>query len=60
MDLTPFWIGIAVSAVIFGPLCARVATEKGRNPTTWGALGILLGVIALIALAAVPAIDDRA
>ena len=60
MEVTTFLLFALIWAAVFSLTCARVATEKGRDATTWGFLGMVLGVIALIALAAVPPVEDRA
>lgn len=45
-----------ISALVFGLLCSWVAREKGRSEGAWLLLGASLGIIALIALAAVPVV----
>lgn len=42
-----YWGGIAVG-------CAALAGRKGKDKITWGCLGLLLGVVALIMLAVTP------
>lgn len=42
------WIGSAVA-------CNRIATSKGKNPTTWTILGLCFGFLAVIAALVVPA-----
>ena len=44
-------------AAILGLLCSWVAKQKNRNSDNWFFLGAILGVLALIALAAVPALE---
>lgn len=45
-----------IYAFALGFLCSWVAKQKNRNSMNWFFLGFLLGVLALIALAAVPAL----
>lgn len=40
--------------VLFGIACAYYAKERGRNPTTWFCLGLMLGIIGLIVLFILP------
>ncbi|NGX50817.1 MAG: hypothetical protein K1060chlam2_00668 [Chlamydiae bacterium] len=40
--------------LIIGVICSRVARQRGRNPTTWFFLGVILGVIGLIVLYIMP------
>lgn len=42
-------------ATVFGALCGWLAEQKGRSSWGWWALGLLLGVVALIVLAVSPA-----
>jgi hypothetical protein len=44
-------------AFVLGFLCSWVAKQKNRNSSNWFFLGVILGVLALIALAAVPALE---
>ncbi|MBI5060124.1 cytochrome c biogenesis protein ResB [candidate division KSB1 bacterium] len=54
------WIGIFFAwASIGGFFCAYVAREKKRGPLTWFFLGVLFGLFALIALAALPRRDKH-
>jgi len=46
------WIGCAI-------LCGYVAEEKGHGFAEWLLLGVLLGVVALIAVAGLPVRDAR-
>jgi len=43
----------------FCVLCSYVAKEKGKDPGTWAILGFIFGIIALIALAALPAEEKK-
>lgn len=45
--------------VAFGLLCAWVAGQKNRSDRNWFFLGILFGIVSLIALAAVPSLDEK-
>ena len=43
-----------ISALIFCLSTAWLAGQKGRDKITWGALGLLLGIFAIILLAIAP------
>ena len=43
-----------VSALIMAGACAWLASQRGRDKVTWGLLGFLIGLIALILLAVAP------
>ena len=45
-----------VFGVVCAAFCAHMAREKGRDPVLWGACGFFFSLIAVIALAGVPAI----
>ncbi len=45
-----FLLAYAVYGVIFGAFCAYLANEKGRDGVGWFLLGLVFGVVALIAL----------
>lgn len=45
---------IILHAVIFGGFSAFVAKEKGREAASWGVLGAVFGIVALIAIVGVP------
>lgn len=40
--------------LILGTICSRVARQRGRNPTLWFFLGVVLGVIGLLILYIMP------
>ena len=40
--------------LILGTICSRVARHRGRNPTLWFFLGVVLGVIGLLILYIMP------
>jgi len=40
--------------LVIGVICSRIARQRGRNPTTWFFLGVILGVIGLIILYIIP------
>lgn len=45
---------LALSAVIFGPLCSWYAGRRGRGQVVWLAFGALLGPVALLLLGMAP------
>ncbi len=51
---TLFLMILLIHAGVFGTLSSWVAGEKGRSEGAWLLLGALLGIVALVALAAVP------
>ena len=53
-----FWVGFAISAVTCGGLSAYVADSKGHNSGPWLILGLLFGVLGLIAAAGLPNRQD--
>jgi hypothetical protein len=50
------WI---VLALAFAFICAKVALNKGRSPLTWGILGLVFPVIALIVILVLPRTGPR-
>jgi thiol:disulfide interchange protein len=44
--------------VVMGGFCAYIAGQKNRDPGGWFAVGFFFSLLALIAIAAVPAIPD--
>lgn len=48
-----------VSDTIFGLFCQYIAKEKNREGGTWFFLGFFFQLIALIAIAAIPAYSER-
>ena len=59
MDGMVVFVTILVMNLLFAILCAWVAAERGREPFGWFLLGLLLGIIAFIPLAMVPAQERR-
>ncbi len=53
--LVVFWI---LQAIVFGGFCAWLAKQKDRDPVGWFMLGALFSLIALIAIAAVPKLEE--
>ena len=51
-----FWFG---GGIVFGVLCGYIATEKKRSGGSWFVIGLFLGIIGLIALAAIPALTEE-
>jgi|GEM_PF-2485025 len=49
---------VAISSVVFGGGCAILASNKHRDPFGWFVLGCLFSLVALIVIAALPAIDE--
>ncbi len=47
------WLSLGVSFA-----CAWIARDKNRNENAWFFLGALFSIVALIAVAALPALDD--
>ena len=43
--------GLAIGVFLWGPLAYRMARNRGRNVWGWYVAGVLIGLIALIALA---------
>lgn len=59
---TGFWIAVTVQAVVCGALSAHIADSKGHNSVSWFFVGLLFGILGLIAAAGLPdrlAIEDR-
>ncbi len=54
MDFFLFFL--LVQGAVFGGFCSYIAVEKRRNKNNWFALGFFFSILALIAIAAVPAL----
>ena len=52
--MTVWIISGIVGWLILATACAWLAKEKGRDWLTWGAIGLLIGIIGLIILIAAP------
>ncbi len=52
------WILVLVQAYVFGKFCAFIAKEKNRDSASWFYLGFFFSLLALVAIAAVPAKQD--
>lgn len=50
---------LVVVWILFAITCAVIAGSKNRNPLGWGALGLVGGVFALVAVAAMPALPVK-
>lgn len=48
-------ISCASGWIVMAFACAWLAGQRGRDKVTWGCLGLLLGLLALILLAVAPA-----
>lgn len=48
-----------IVGVLCGGTAAYIAGTKNRDGTSWFFLGLIFGVFALIAIAAVPKLEDR-
>lgn len=53
-----FWTIVIAQSIICGGFCAYIAGQKDRSVSAWFWLGILFGIFALIAIAAVPKQED--
>lgn len=54
-----FFVFLLIQAVIIGWFCSYVAGQKNRDKGSWFLLGFLFSFLALIALAAIPAIEEK-
>lgn len=52
-------VAAAVGGVVMALACAWLAEQKGRDKITWGVLGLVLGIIALIILATAPSLTKK-
>jgi len=60
MEFYKFWLMVwLISGLIFGGLCGYIATEKRRSGPSWFFAGLLLGIVAVIALAAIPTLTEE-
>ena len=50
-----WWFG---SGVVFGGFSAFIGREKNRNAISWFLLGLVFGLLAVLALIAVPKLED--
>jgi hypothetical protein len=50
---------ILIFGVIFGAICAAIASSKGRTPVGWFFVGFLLGLIGLIIVLVVPNLHEQ-
>ncbi|MBS0653851.1 MAG: DUF4339 domain-containing protein [Verrucomicrobia bacterium] len=46
-----------IICTIIGAICYRYSKQRGRNPYTWFAIGLLFGVFGLIALFVMPPLN---
>jgi len=51
------WIAFFL-AIVTAVLCRYIAGQKNRDQTNWTVLGFFLGILALIAIAGLPAKDE--
>ncbi len=51
------WIAFFL-AIVTATLCRYIAGQKNRDQTNWTVLGFFLGILALIAIAGLPAIEE--
>jgi len=51
------WIAFFL-AIVTAILCRYIAGQKNRDQTNWTVLGFFLGILALIAIAGLPAIEE--
>jgi multisubunit Na+/H+ antiporter MnhB subunit len=49
----------AVVWILFAITCAVIAGSKNRNPIAWAVLGVVGGIFALVAVAAMPALPVK-
>ena len=52
------WIIIFVQAIVFGSFSSFIAKEKKRDPINWFLLGFLFSLLAILALLAIPSLDN--
>jgi hypothetical protein len=57
--LTTIIFIVLAQGLICGLFCQYAAKEKGKDSGTWLVLGLLFGVIALLALIATPSVTSR-
>lgn len=50
---------LVIQAFVFGFFCSYIAKEKGRSSGSWFFLGLCFSILAVLALIAVPKIDDK-
>ena len=57
--MTPYIVGAVIAqAVIAGGLCAYLAEQKGYSTGAWFFVGLLFGVLGLIACAGLPVVEE--
>jgi hypothetical protein len=59
IDAAPFIIGWLGFGILIGGFCAYIAAQKGRSGGAWFFLGLLFGILALVAIAAVRALEKK-
>lgn len=52
MEILILWLA-------FAGICAFLAPSRNRDPLTWGMIGALFGVFALVALLAMPPAEEK-
>jgi hypothetical protein len=50
---------LVIQAITFGFFCSYIAKEKGRDPGNWFLLGLCFSILAVLALIAVPKVEDK-
>lgn len=52
------FIGLLIQALVFGFFCSYIAGEKNRSKSNWFVLGFLFSILAVLALMAIPKIEN--
>jgi len=55
--MVPLVVGFIVTWVICGIVCGIVASSKGRDPTGWFFIGLILGIFGMFLIALLPAVN---
>jgi hypothetical protein len=53
------WLIFFLQAIVFGGFSSFIANEKNRDPLSWFFLGFVFSLIAVLALIAVPKLEDN-
>ena len=53
------WIILILQSIIFGFFSSFIAREKNREPISWFILGFLFSIITILALVAIPKVEQK-
>jgi hypothetical protein len=55
-----FIFTLIIQGIVFGGFCGFIAAQKNRNSVSWFIFGFFFSLIAMLALMAIPKLEDKA